>query len=38
MTRIIVRNQDLSSLGFQNDFALVAADVALFGIHSFFGV
>jgi hypothetical protein len=36
MTRIIVRNQDLSSPGTLGGYAFVAATVLLFGIHSFF--
>ena len=37
MTRIIVRNQDLSSSGILGGYALVAATVLLFGIHSLLG-
>jgi hypothetical protein len=35
MTRIIVRNQDLSSSGIWGGYALVAANILPFGIHSF---
>jgi hypothetical protein len=37
MTRIIVRNRDLSSLGILGVYAFVTATVRLFGIHSFLG-
>jgi hypothetical protein len=37
MTRIIVRNQDLSSSGALAGYAFVAANILLFGIRSFLG-
>jgi hypothetical protein len=37
MTRIIVRNQDLSSSGIFGGYAFVAANILPFGIHSFLG-